>query len=292
MNGLSPSIRLPVEAMQEYEGDNRRLHFMTTLPTLFISHGGPSIVLEDKPATHYLRHLPDFVGRPDAILVVSAHFETDGVSVVTDPAPGMIYDFRGFAPELYAMVYPAPGDPALAAKAFVLLESAGLKPGVIEQRGYDHGTWTSLMLAFPKADIPVVQVSIDPHRDARWHYQVGRALSALREEGVLLIGSGHITHNLRAFFTVLRQGAAVDPALAQQVQAFTGWFAERLAEGDVEALLDWKERAPFPTENHPTDEHLMPIFFALGAAGEGALGTRVHDSIDFGFFANDSYLFQ
>lgn len=265
---------------------------MATLPTLFVSHGGPSIVLEDKPATRYLRSLPQIVGRPSAILVVSAHFETDGVAVVTDPAPDMIYDFRGFAPELYEMVYPAPGSPELAARALALLVGAGFEPETVEKRGYDHGTWTSLMLAFPEADIPVVQVSIDPQRDARWHYRVGRALAPLREEGVLLVGSGHITHNLRAFFTVLRQGAAVDPALAMQVRAFTDWFARKLDEGDVEALLDWKAQAPFPAQNHPTDEHLMPIFFALGAAGEGAHGRRVHDSADFGFFANDSYLFQ
>ncbi|MBX3570473.1 MAG: dioxygenase [Rhizobiaceae bacterium] len=265
---------------------------MTSLPSLFISHGGPSIVLSETPARRYLESLPELVGRPEALVISSAHHETDGVSVVTDPHPGMIYDFRGFPAELYEMQYPAPGDPGLAETAFELLAAAGLKPSKAAHRGYDHGTWTPMMLAYPRADIPIVQISIDPKRDARWHYQVGRALSGLRERDVLIVGSGHITHNLKAYFGALRQGVQPDPQLAAHVRAFTDWFAARLAEGDVEAVLDWKRRSPFPADNHPTDEHLMPIFFALGAAGEGATGRRVHDSVDSGFFANDSYLFQ
>jgi 4,5-DOPA dioxygenase extradiol len=148
------------------------------------------------------------------------------------------------------------------------------------------------MLAFPDGDIPVVQVSIDPARDAAWHHAVGRALAPLRAEGILLVGSGHITHNLRAFFSTVRKGEKPDPALPGKVKAFTDWFHDRLEQGDTRAILDWKAEAPFPAENHPTDEHLMPIFFALGAAGEGARGERVHDSVNHGFFANDSYLFQ
>ncbi len=265
---------------------------MTAMPSLFISHGGPNIVLSDTAARHYFESLHEKLPAPKAIVVVSAHFETDGVEVVTDAAPGMIYDFRGFAPELYEMVYPAPGDPALAERVFDLLDKAGLSPARRSDRGYDHGTWTPLKLAFPDADIPVVQVSIDPHRDAAWHYAVGRALSPLREEGVLLIGSGHITHNLRAFFSTVRQGAPLDPALPGQVRAFTDWFADRLAAGDTDAILAWKQQAPFPAENHPTDEHLMPLFFAYGAAGEGAHAERAHSSVEHGFFANDSYLFR
>lgn len=265
---------------------------MTSMPTLFISHGGPDIVLSDTAARHYLETVSSLLPKPKAIVIVSAHFETDGVAVVTDPRPGMIYDFGGFAPELYQMVYPAPGEPALAAKVFGLLEDAGLKPYTFEKRGYDHGTWTPLKLAFPQADIPIVQVSIDPGRDAAWHYAIGKALAPLRQDGVLLIGSGHITHNLRAYFSTVRRGAEPDPVLEGKVRAFTDWFAERLGQGDADAVLHWKERAPFPDDNHPTDEHLMPIFFALGAAGQGATGRRVHDSVDHGFFANDSYLFQ
>ncbi len=265
---------------------------MTSLPTLFVSHGGPDIVLADTEARHYLETVSTLMPRPKAIVIVSAHFETDGVAVVTDPKPGMIYDFGGFAPELYRMVYPAKGEPALAERVFGMLEAAGLNPHTYEKRGYDHGTWTPLMLAFPDAGIPIVQVSIDPTRDAAWHYAIGKALAPLREESILLIGSGHITHNLRAYFTTIRRGAEPDPVLAGKVHAFTEWFEERLAAGDRDALLHWKDRAPYPAENHPTDEHLMPIFFALGAAGEAGKGRRVHNSVDHGFFANDSYLFD
>ncbi|RJG44968.1 class III extradiol ring-cleavage dioxygenase [Mesorhizobium sp. DCY119] len=265
---------------------------MTTMPTLFISHGGPNIVISDTPARHYLETISDRIPAPKAIVIVSAHFETHGVTVVTDPRPEMIYDFGGFAPELYKMIYAAPGAPELAERVLTLLEQAGLDPARLGKRGYDHGTWTPLKLAFPQANIPIVQVSIDPNRDAAWHYAVGQALSPLREDGVLLIGSGHITHNLRAFFSVMRQGAAPDPSLAAKVNAFTEWFEERLAANDKASILDWKNKAPFPAENHPTDEHLMPIFFAYGAAGDKVRAERVHDSVDHGFFANDSYLFH
>ncbi len=265
---------------------------MAEMPSLFISHGGPNIVVEPSQARDYLETLAQRLPRPKAIVVMSAHFETHGVAVVTDPHPGMIYDFGGFAPELYEMVYPAPGDPALAERVFALLDAAGLEPAKVSRRGYDHGTWTPLRLAFPDADIPVVQVSVDPARDAAWHYSVGAALSPLRDEGVLLIGSGHITHNLRAVFSVMRGGAAANPAVADQVDAFTGWFADRLAAGDRDAILDWRRRAPFPLENHPTDEHLMPLFFALGAGGSQAKAERAHASKQMGFFAFDSYLFH
>ena len=155
---------------------------MTTMPSLFISHGGPNVVTDDTPARDYLRSLSTLVPRPRAIVIVSAHFEHDGVAVVTDPHPEMIYDFGGFAPELYRMVYPAPGEPELAQRVFGLLDEAGLDPTRMAKRGYDHGAWTPLLLAWPDADIPVVQVSVDPHRDASWHYALGQALSPLREE--------------------------------------------------------------------------------------------------------------
>lgn len=264
---------------------------MTTLPSLFISHGGPNIVLDDMPARHFLEGLSSLIERPKAIVIMSAHFETHGVTVVTDPKPQMIYDFGGFDPELYRMVYPAPGEPHLAERVIALLDEAGLSPARLGRRGYDHGTWTPLKLAFPRGDIPVVQVSVDPDRDARWHYDVGRALAPLREQGILLVGSGHITHNLRAVITVMRSGRAMPPELGERFDSFVAWFADRFAANDVEALLDWRARAPFAADNHPTDEHLMPIFFALGAGGDGAHAERIHASREMGHFAYDSYRF-
>ena len=261
-------------------------------PSLFISHGGPNIILDDTPARDYLKSLPSLVGRPRAIVVASAHFETDGPVVVTDPHPEMIYDFGGFPDELYRIVYPAPGEPELAMRIARMLEDAGLQPRIAPKRGYDHGAWTPMLLAFPQADIPIVQVSIDPRRDARYHYALGAALAPLAAEDILLIGSGHITHNLRAVFGAMRQGLAADPAMATKVKAFTEWFANRFAEGDREAILDWRRLAPNVAENHPTDEHLMPLFFAYGAGGANARAERAHDSRQMGFFAFDSWMFS
>lgn len=261
------------------------------LPTLFVSHGAPNLVLDTSPARTFLETLAQRFDRPRAILIASAHFETSGVSVVADPAPDMIYDFRGFEEELYRMRYPAPGDPVLAGDIMELLSQAKLEPGRVEKRGYDHGAWSPLMLAYPEARIPVVQVSIDPERDAGWHLAVGRALTQLRGDNVLIVGSGHITHNLRAFFMRGRD-AELDRNIGPWVDAFTNWFEQKLSAGDMEALVDWQSRAPFASENHPTPEHLMPLFFALGAAGASPEAQRVHTSRQMGFFAYDSYMFH
>jgi 4,5-DOPA dioxygenase extradiol len=262
----------------------------TSLPSLFISHGAPNIILSDLPAKRFLETMAANLPMPTAIIMVSAHFEHEGVGVVTDPNPPMIYDFGGFEAELYQKIYAAPGSPLVAEQALILLEQAGLKPTAIAHRGYDHGTWNPLILAYPKADIPVVQVSVDPTRDARHHYAIGRALSPLANEGVLIIGSGHITHNLRGFFHRGRD-PAFDALLDKASAAFVGWIEEHVRAGDHEALLDWETMAPFPKENHPTSEHFMPFFVALGAAGEKSHGERIHHSVEQGFFAYDHYRF-
>ncbi len=261
------------------------------VPTVFVSHGGPDIVLNDTPASRYLKSLPQLTGKPKAIVLVSAHFETDGPVVVTDAHPEMIYDFGGFQRELYELVYPAPGEPDVAMRVAHMLADAGFKPRIAPKRGYDHGAWTTMKLAFPQADVPIVQLSIDPHRDAAYHFALGRALAPLREEGVLLVGSGHITHNLSAVFGAMRGGETPDPRMVQAVAEFTEWFADAFEEGDEAAILAWRARAPFVRENHPTDEHLMPLFFAYGAAGPDAKATRAHASKEMGFFAYDSWVF-
>jgi 4,5-DOPA dioxygenase extradiol len=263
---------------------------MSRISSIFISHGAPNIVLSDLPAKRFLQTMAADLPSPKAIVVVSAHFEHDGVAVVTDPNPGMIYDFGGFEAELYQMVYAAPGSPDVAEQALALLEKAGFNPVRVAKRGYDHGTWNPLILAFPEADIPVVQVSVDPAQDARHHYAVGKALAPLANDGVLIIGSGHITHNLRGFFMRGRNAefdAAIDHASAEFVQ----WIYARVSEGNIEALLDWEIKAPFPKENHPETEHFMPFFAALGAGGPHAIGTRLHHSLQNGFFAYDHYAF-
>ena len=265
---------------------------MTAMPSIFVSHGGPNVVIDPSEARDYLEGLSKRLPRPKAIVIMSAHFETDGPVVVRDPQPDMIYDFGGFAPELYEMIYPAPGDPDLAGSVHGLLDQARLSPRYADDRGFDHGVWTVLRLAWPEAEIPVVQVSIDPNRDAAYHHAVGQALAPLRADGILLIGSGHITHNLRALFSVLREGAKADPAMVEKVDAFVGWFSDVIAKRDTQRLLAWRDEAPFVADNHPTDEHLMPLFFAYGAAGEGAEPEHAHASRQMGFFAWDSWIFR
>lgn len=264
------------------------------LPTLFLSHGSPDIAVAETPATAFLRDLAASLPRPRAIVVASAHFEATGRVLVTgDAQPETIHDFGGFAPELYAMRYPAPGDPALAQEIAEGLAAAGLAAGVATGRGFDHGAWVPLILAYPAADIPVLEVSVDPARDAAYHYRLGEALAGLAGRGVLVVGSGSLTHNLREAFPNLRAGRR-QAEVPDWVEAFAAWMGERLAEGDVEALLDYRRRAPFARENHPTDEHLMPLYVALGASsGMGAgTSTMLHRSRDFGVLAMEAFAFS
>ncbi|WP_017923407.1 DODA-type extradiol aromatic ring-opening family dioxygenase, partial [Burkholderia glumae] len=187
--------------------------------------------------------------------------------------PDTIHDFHGFPRELYALRYPAPGAPELARQAAALLGGAGIAAATTEY-GLDHGAWVPMLLMFPEADIPVAQLSIQPRSDAAHHFRVGRALRSLRDEGVMVIGSGQITHNLReADFGATPADA--DP----RVDEFTSWFEERLARREIDSLLDYRRLAPHAQRMHPTDEHLLPVFAALGAAdddyrlGIQALGT-------------------
>ncbi|MBO0906484.1 DODA-type extradiol aromatic ring-opening family dioxygenase [Jiella sonneratiae] len=261
------------------------------LPTLFISHGSPDVAIAETPASAFLRDLAHRLPRPRAIVVASAHFEATGRVLVTgDAAPETIHDFGGFAPELYAMRYGAPGDPALAAAIVEALRAAGLAAAAAGGRGFDHGAWVPLALAYPEATIPVVEVSVHPAADAAYHLRLGRALSHLPQEDVLVIGSGSLTHNLREAFVHLRAGERA-AAVPGWVDAFADWVADRLAGGEEEALLDYRAQAPFAARNHPTEEHLMPLFVALGAAGNGAGAETLHRSRDFGVLAMEAFAF-
>ncbi|GGD17953.1 DODA-type extradiol aromatic ring-opening family dioxygenase [Aureimonas glaciei] len=260
------------------------------LPTLFLSHGSPDIALAQTKATAFLRELAAGLPRPKAIVVASAHFESDKVLVSGDAAPETVYDFGGFDEKLYQIRYPAPGHPSLAAEIAGDLRKAGFDAFVATGRGYDHGTWVPLSLIYPEADIPVVQVSIDPALDARHHLALGRALAGLRAQDILVVGSGSFTHNLREAFARLRVGdrTAETPAW---VSAFSAWMSDRILAGDTAALVDYRRQAPYAAENHPTDEHLMPLYVALGAAGVGATARRLHTSQDFGVLAMDAFAF-
>lgn len=263
---------------------------MPTFPPLFLSHGAPNMGLRDLPVRDFLRNLSANYQKPDAIIAISAHFETKGTVVVTDPGPEMIYDFRGFESELYEQTYPAPGDPELADDVVALLKQAGLPISILEKRGFDHGTWVPLSLAYPDADIPIVQVSIDPDETPEFHYRLGQGLSALPSRNIAVIGTGNITHNLPALFQKGKD-AHLDANIKHWVDEFLNWFDSELESGNVDNLLNYKEKAPFAAENHPTDEHLLPIYVALGAAGNKQKARKIHASYDFDFLAMDAWEF-
>ena len=259
---------------------------MTTLPSLFVSHGAPTMILHDSPARRFLKSYGVQLGKPDAILVISAHWETGGPTVGTTQKPETIYDFFGFPSELYAMAYSAPGAPDLAQMAAVLLDKAGLTVAHDPQRGLDHGAWVPLSLMYEEADIPVTQLSVQPRLGSAHHLAVGRALAPLRDQNVLVVGSGSLTHNLSEFGRYQHDSPAPG-----WVSEFTDWVHEKLDQGQVDDLLAYREQAPHARANHPSEEHLLPLFCALGAGGGGAQATRVHSSTTHGVLAMDAYAF-
>ncbi|MGI9415557.1 MAG: DODA-type extradiol aromatic ring-opening family dioxygenase [Hyphomicrobiales bacterium] len=262
---------------------------MSSLPTVFVSHGAPNLVIDDAPATDFLRRFGGRLGTPAAVVVVSAHFEADDPLVSADDSPAMMYDFGGFEPELYEMLYPAPGDPGLARRIKDLLRSEGFQADEATGRGFDHGTWVPMMLLYPEANVPVVQLSVSPAQDAAYHYRMGQALRPLHEDNILILGSGSLTHNLSAFF---RGGFAKDAEPPDWVEAFADWMHDHVTAGSIDALLDYRQRAPHAAENHPTQEHLLPFFVAAGAAVSGGTrGERVHASSSHGVLAMDAYTF-
>lgn len=259
----------------------------TVLPSLFVSHGAPTMALDDSPTGRFLDGLGDALPRPRAIVIASAHDHAATTVVGAGATPATIHDFGGFPDALYALRYPAPGDPALAQEIVAMLHDAGVDARADPTRGYDHGVWVPLRRMYRDASIPVVTVSLDPRGDARAHWRLGRALAPLPRRGVLVIGSGGITHNLRA----LRFAAAGAPSSTTS-DAFMAWIGDRLAANDVPALLDWDTRAPQPRENHPTHEHLLPLFVAIGAGGDPVRATRLHHEVAYGSLGLDAYRFD
>lgn len=257
------------------------------LPTLFLSHGAPTLPLMDTPATSFLRGLAGTLERPKAILVASAHWETARPEVNAVAVNDTIHDFHGFPRPLYQLTYPAPGDAALAARVLALLSAAGL-PGTSDPaRGLDHGAWVPLLLAYPGHDIPVLQLSIQTHLGPEHHVRLGAALAALRAEGVLVVGSGSFTHDLRGF-----RNQAVDAPMRPDVIAFSDWMDTAIREHRREDLLAYRTRAPYAVQNHPTDEHLLPLYVAMGAAGPDAKPERIHSSAQFSILRMDAYAFH
>ncbi|MEO8670155.1 MAG: class III extradiol ring-cleavage dioxygenase [Tahibacter sp.] len=256
------------------------------LPTLFVSHGAPTLALEDSPAGRFLDGLAHVLPFPPrAIVVASAHFNRRNPVATASPRPRTIHDFRGFPQELYNLQYPVAGDPDLAARITTLLHDAGFEASADPAHGIDHGVWVPLRRAWPAANIPVVAISVNPEADAEWHVRQGRALSALRDDGVLIIGSGGFVHNLRE----------LDPqadAAMPWAKSFADWLRDAVQRGNIEDGSEWLQKAPQAARAHPTAEHLYPLFVAWGAAGHGARGKSLHASWQFGSLALDAFAFE
>jgi 4,5-DOPA dioxygenase extradiol len=261
---------------------------MTTslLPALFVSHGAPLFAIDpgtSGPALgHWGAQLPADLR---AVVVMSPHWMSRGATVMTTAQPQTWHDFDGFPPALYELQYPAPGQPALAQEVIALLEGAGIATQADAKRPFDHGTWVPLMHMLPGAKVPVVQVSLPAEAGPREVYAMGAALAPLRAQGVLLMGSGSMTHNLAEFF-----GGEREPA--PYVLEFSRWIESKMASGDLEALLNYRSQAPHAQRAHPTEDHFLPIFFALGAAGADARPAYLSREVMYGMLAMDAFSLQ
>jgi 4,5-DOPA dioxygenase extradiol len=263
------------------------------LAPLFLSHGSPMTALEPRAAGAFLQQLGQTVrqtqGQPRAVLAISAHSLTREPVLLAAPRHEAVYDFGGFDPRLYTLRYDTPGAPALAERVAGLLTAAGIPVHTAAEGGLDHGIWVPLRFAFAEADVPVLPLAWPPQWTAAQLFALGRALAPLADEGVLIVGSGSITHNLRRVFA----GGGLHPPerpATPESSAFRHWFAERGAAADWPALLDWKARAPHAALMHPSDEHLLPFFVAAGAGGEQP-ALRIHESLVFGELGMDAYAF-
>ena len=253
------------------------------LPSLYISHGSPMLALEPGESGPALKRLAAQLAKPKAIVLLSAHWESTDLRVASHPAPETWHDFGGFPRELYAVQYPAPGDPALAARIVQLLATHGLPAQLDAKRPFDHGAWVPLSLMYPAADIPVVQVSLPSQLGPAGLNEVGQALASLRSEGILIIGSGSITHNLREL-----DWQAGPESVEPWAKAFRDWMIEKLAADDGAALHQYRQQAPFAAKNHPSDEHLLPLYFARGAGGPFSIA---HQGWTLGALGMDIYRF-
>jgi 4,5-DOPA dioxygenase extradiol len=255
---------------------------MNKAPVLFVSHGAPTFALEPGllgPALTALgERLPDLA----AVLVVSAHWQTQGVRVMSTAAPETIHDFGGFPASLYQLQYPAPGAPALSSETARLLAAAGFAVSLDERRGLDHGAWVPLRFLFPRANVPVFQVSMPHDLDASGALRLGEALRPMRDRGVMIVGSGSLTHNLREF----RPSVTEEAAYAQE---FSAWIQKQVLSGNVSAIEHYREGAPHAARAHPTEDHFLPLLVAAGASDAADSVDVIEGGIVHGMLSMDSY---
>lgn len=256
------------------------------MPVVFVSHGAPDALLKAPDTVACWREIGHIVPEPASILVVSAHWETRQPSVSLSGAPGTIHDFGGFSPELHRMQYHAPGAPALAERVVSLLSAAGLVADLHPNRGLDHGAWVPLSAMYPHANVPVTQLSLTRNGGTATHFELGKLLTPLRDEGVLIVASGAITHNFGWLDWQAESGQKPMP----KAYAFAEWVAGRLAAQDISALLEYR-CAPYGSEAHPTEEHFLPLLVALGAAG-GDTPLHYQPSFAYGGLSMAAYLWR
>ena len=258
------------------------------LPVLFVSHGSPMFALEageTGPAlTRWGQALRQRHPGLRGVVILSPHWMAHGVEVMAHAQPPTWHDFGGFPPALYRLQYPAPGAPVLAQQVQARLAQAGIAATLNPERPLDHGAWVPLMHLLPQADVPVVQLALPVDADARAVYALGQALQDLRSQGMLLVGSGSMTHNLREFFGGERQAASY-------VVEFSRWVEQQVQAGAIDALLDWQQQAPHALRAHPTDEHFLPLYFALGA-GAGSTPHYLSREVMYGMLAMDAFALQ
>ncbi|CAM6101621.1 unnamed protein product [Calypogeia fissa] len=274
---------------QELEGETRPMSDSAAetsekMQTLYLSHGSPLLPIQyDFPARNFMIRLGKELPKPKAILMISAHWDTTEPTVTCVKMNETIYDFYGFPRELYQLKYEAPGSPELAHKVVDLLKQGGFpKAKINERRGLDHGAWVPLLMMYPERDVPVVQLSVQYPKDGAHHYKAGQALTSLKNEGVLVIGSGSATHNLGAIdFN--------DGPIEPWALAFGSWLNEALCKNRYEEVINYREKAPYARKAHPTPDHFLPAIVALGAAGQDAVGEQIHTSWALGTLSMDSY---
>lgn len=257
---------------------------MSTMPSLFISHGAPTFAIEPGLAGAQLRALGLALGKPKAVVVVSPHWMTPGVQITATDRPQTVHDFGGFPRALYDLQYPAPGSPELAVQIQQQFARQGVTAQLDLRRGLDHGAWVPLMHLFPDADVPVVQISMPFDTDAAKAFALGQALSPFAEDEVLIVGSGSLTHNLYEF----RSGEVEEASYAKE---FSAWVRQAVENGDMTRLGQTIELAPHARRAHPTMEHFLPLLVAAGAASSQKPVTVLNGGIRHGVLAMESYVF-
>ena len=256
---------------------------LQTLPGLFISHGSPMLAINPEQVGPALQRLSLNLPKPQAIIVMSAHWESQALEVSTATRPDTWHDFRGFPAELYEIRYPAPGAPELAERILERLNQAGLNAHANSSRPRDHGVWMPLLHMYPDADIPVIEISLPMQMSSDEIYQIGQVLAVFRREQILLIGSGSITHNLSEL-----SWNGQHSAVPEWASTFRNYVVNKLQHSDAEAVLDWQS-IPYVAKNHPTIEHFAPLFFAMGT---GPRFSIVHSSFTMGALGMDIYRFD